>query len=84
MSSILLVEDGPTQAMQMKMLLESAAHEVICCDDGTAAIDHLAGGHDAPRHANALDQNQVAAPNVDIRAEAHGAAKKSVSARVHR
>lgn len=44
MSTILLVEDSPTQAMQMKMLLESAAHTVTCCDDGTAAIDHLASG----------------------------------------
>lgn len=41
MSSILLVEDSPTQAMQMKMLLESAAHQVTCCDDGTRAIEHL-------------------------------------------
>lgn len=44
MSCILLVEDSPTQAMQMKMLLESAAHEVICCDDGTKAIEHLMTG----------------------------------------
>ena len=41
MSNILLVEDSPTQAMQMKMLLESAAHQVVCCDDGTRAIEHL-------------------------------------------
>lgn len=44
MSSILLVEDSPTQAMQMKLLLESANHEVFCCDDGTKAIEHLATG----------------------------------------
>ena len=28
MSSILLVEDSATQAMQMKLLLESASHEI--------------------------------------------------------
>lgn len=44
MSSILLVEDSPTQAMQMKLLLESAAHEVYCCDDGTKAIEYLQTG----------------------------------------
>ncbi len=44
MSHILLVEDSPTQAMQMKMLLESAAHQVTCCDDGTPAIEHLQNG----------------------------------------
>jgi CheY-like chemotaxis protein len=44
MSNILLVEDSPTQAMQMKLLLESASHQVVCCDDGTAALEHLASG----------------------------------------
>lgn len=44
MSNILLVEDSPTQAMQMKLLLESASHHVTCCDDGTAAVEHLANG----------------------------------------
>lgn len=44
MSHILLVEDSPTQAMQMKMLLESAAHQVTWCDDGTPAIEHLQNG----------------------------------------
>ena len=44
MSSILLVEDSATQALQMKMLLESAAHEVTCCDDGAQALELLAGG----------------------------------------
>jgi len=44
MSHILLVEDSPTQAMQMKLLLESAAHEVTCCDDGTTALEALANG----------------------------------------
>lgn len=44
MSSILLVEDSPTQALQMKMLLESASHQVTCCDDGTRAIEHLQNG----------------------------------------
>ncbi len=42
MSSILLVEDSPTQAMQMKLLLESANHRVACCGDGTDALQHLA------------------------------------------
>lgn len=44
MSSILLVEDSPTQAMHMKLLLESAAHRVTCCDDGTQALEHLRVG----------------------------------------
>lgn len=44
MSSILLVEDSATQAMQMKLLLESASHVVTCCDDGTTALEHLASG----------------------------------------
>ncbi len=44
MSNILLVEDSPTQSLQMKMLLESAAHVVTCCDDGTKAIEHLESG----------------------------------------
>ncbi len=44
MSSILLVEDSPTQALQMKMLLESASHQVTCCDDGTRAIELLQNG----------------------------------------
>lgn len=41
MSSILLVEDSPTQAMHMKMLLEAGAHQVTTCDDGTAALELL-------------------------------------------
>ncbi len=44
MSHILLVEDSPTQAIQMKMLLESADHTVVCCDDGTSALEALASG----------------------------------------
>ena len=44
MPNILLVEDSPTQAMQMKVLLESANHRVVCCDDGTAALEQLATG----------------------------------------
>jgi CheY-like chemotaxis protein len=44
MPNILLVEDSATQALQMKMLLESASHEVTCVDDGTAALEHLAAG----------------------------------------
>ncbi|GIW97632.1 MAG: hypothetical protein KatS3mg111_0965 [Pirellulaceae bacterium] len=42
MSTILLVEDSPTQAMQMKLLLESANHQVTCCGDGTDALQILA------------------------------------------
>lgn len=44
MSNILLVEDSPTQAMQMKLLLESADHQVTCCDDGTTAVELLSAG----------------------------------------
>lgn len=44
MSKILLVEDSQTQALQMKMLLESASHDVTCCEDGTEAVQHLAEG----------------------------------------
>lgn len=44
MPNILLVEDSATQAMQMKMLLESAAHVVTCVDDGSAALEHLSSG----------------------------------------
>ncbi len=45
MSNILLVEDSATQAMQMKLLLESAHHSVICVDDGTSALERLADGY---------------------------------------
>ena len=41
MPNILLVEDSATQAMQMRILLESAGHEVTCADDGVKAIDCL-------------------------------------------
>lgn len=44
MSNILLVEDSATQAMQMKLLLESAGHAVTCVDDGTVALERLADG----------------------------------------
>lgn len=44
MSSILLVEDSPTQAMQLKLQLEAGGHDVICCDDGTPALELLANG----------------------------------------
>lgn len=46
MPNILLVEDSATQAMQMKLLLESAAHVVTCVDDGTIALEHLSKGFD--------------------------------------
>jgi CheY-like chemotaxis protein len=45
MSSILLVEDSPTQSLQLKMLLESGSHQVTCCDDGTPALELLANGN---------------------------------------
>jgi CheY-like chemotaxis protein len=41
MPNILLVEDSATQAMQMRILLESAGHEVICAEDGLCAIECL-------------------------------------------
>lgn len=44
MSSILLVEDSPTQAMQLKLQLEAAGHTVVCCDDGTPALELLQNG----------------------------------------
>lgn len=44
MSNILLVEDSATQALQMKLLLEAAAHTVTCVDDGTIALERLADG----------------------------------------
>ncbi len=46
MPNILLVEDSATQAMQMKLLLESASHVVTCVDDGTTALEHLSEGYD--------------------------------------
>jgi CheY-like chemotaxis protein len=42
MPSILLVEDSATQAMQMRILLESAGHEVTCAEDGVCAVECLA------------------------------------------
>lgn len=44
MSSILLVEDSPTQAMQLKFQLESGGHQVTSCDDGMPALELLAHG----------------------------------------
>lgn len=41
MPNILLVEDSATQAMQMKILLESAGHEVLCAEDGKCALECL-------------------------------------------
>ena len=42
MPNILLVEDSATQAMQMRILLESAGHDVICAEDGACAMKCLA------------------------------------------
>ncbi len=44
MPNILLVEDSPTQAMQLKLLLESGSHKVTSCDDGVPALELLASG----------------------------------------
>ncbi len=44
MSTILLVEDSPTQSLQMRMLLESGSHVVRCAGDGNEALDQLAQG----------------------------------------
>lgn len=44
MSSILLVEDSPTQAMQLKLQLESGGHSVTSCDDGMPALELLSAG----------------------------------------
>lgn len=44
MPNILLVEDSPTQAMQLKLLLESGSHKVTSCDDGLPALELLADG----------------------------------------
>jgi len=41
MPNILLVEDSATQAMQMRILLESAGHDVMCAEDGACAIKCL-------------------------------------------
>lgn len=44
MPTILLVEDSPTQLLQMRMLLESGSHVVRCAGDGYEALEHLAAG----------------------------------------
>lgn len=44
MSTILLVEDSPTQSLQMRMLLESGSHVVRCAGDGCEALEHLSTG----------------------------------------
>ena len=56
MSNILLVEDSATQAMQMKLLLESADHTVTCVDDGTVALERLADGFN-PRAGSAASRS---------------------------
>jgi CheY-like chemotaxis protein len=44
MPTILLVEDSPTQSLQMRMLLESGSHVVRCAGDGCEALEQLATG----------------------------------------
>jgi len=41
MAKILLVEDSPTQAAQITMLLEAAEHDVVHASNGRLALDHL-------------------------------------------
>lgn len=44
MPNILLIEDSPTQALQLKLLIESGGHKVVSCDDGVPALELLANG----------------------------------------
>ncbi|QEG38746.1 ATP-binding response regulator [Roseimaritima ulvae] len=41
MSTILLVEDSPTQAMEIRLMLEERGHQVSLVTDGTAAMEAL-------------------------------------------
>jgi CheY-like chemotaxis protein len=41
MSKILLVEDSPTQALQIQMMLEELEHQVTAVTDGRSAVDAL-------------------------------------------
>ena len=41
MSTILLVEDSPTQAMEIRLMLEERGHQVSLVTDGTAALQAL-------------------------------------------
>lgn len=43
MAKILLVEDSPTQAAQIRMLLEAAEHEVVHAANGRLALESLRG-----------------------------------------
>lgn len=42
MAKVLLAEDSPTQAFEIKMLLEDASHEVELAENGQVALDALA------------------------------------------
>ncbi len=42
MSKVLLVEDSPTQSLQIRLMLEQWEHHVTCCDDGEKALLCLA------------------------------------------
>ena len=42
MAKVLLAEDSPTQAFEIKMLLEDASHEVELAENGQIALDALA------------------------------------------
>ncbi|WP_153557764.1 ATP-binding response regulator [Roseimaritima sediminicola] len=41
MSSVLLVEDSPTQAMEIRLMLEERGHTVSVAADGTVALESL-------------------------------------------
>ncbi|MEM9365068.1 MAG: response regulator [Planctomycetota bacterium] len=41
MANVLLVEDSPTQAMEMTLLLEAAEHTVVHASNGLAGLKHL-------------------------------------------
>lgn len=41
MSKVLLVEDSPTQSLQMRLMLEQWEHVVTCCEDGQQALECL-------------------------------------------
>src|SRR5260370_6424933 len=45
MSRILVVEDSPTQARELALILEDAGFEVETAPDGEKGFDRLAAGH---------------------------------------
>ncbi|MEM9585681.1 MAG: response regulator [Planctomycetota bacterium] len=63
MTSILLVEDSPTQAATMRLLLERAGHQVIVAGDGLEAIEQLSALEDVDRPDLVVSDLQM--PNLD-------------------